>query len=452
MFKEKKMHIKYLTSSKNKNIHWSGPERAIVFQLIFILFERYFIQLGVPSACIYILDVVNVYLLLNLMHTSNKRFSWVILIYIILIGISTLVAFANFSIYGNNIVFTFLEIRNIIRFLIFFLSTVHYFKIENLEKVFSFIELHFLVNSVFIVYMYFTYFPPTASWMRGDLLNGFFGNTRGGNTFVNVEMLVVVLYIFVKWTKKEVKIAHLLLVLGISIIIAGLIELKAYFIEIAFVYIWYLICVQKSRRENRLNLIIIAAAIMIGYFAIKIMIKEYPWFASTLSIKGLLEAFSSQHYSSTEDLNRFTGMITISKRMFQGNIIDTLFGIGLGNGAVSSVAGRTTTFALNYANSKYSWFQGTYLFVQCGLLGLTLYLSTFFILFFKRKKNKYKIFSNMITLLSLFLVFYGEALKTDAGYFIYFSIATGFLISQQEKYQRKVLKQYDDIVNCNTSI
>ena len=248
----------------NRYDRWSVSEKIIVFELFFILFERFFVQLGAPNAVIYILDLANVYLLLNLaVQKKCKGFSLLVLLYTLLIGSSTVLAFANYFEYGNNLVFTILEIRNIVRFLIFFLATIQYLKAEHLDFIFKMLELHFIVNSLFIIYMYFTYFPPTASWMRGDLLNGFFGNMRGGNTFVNVEMLVVVLYIFVKWTKKEEKLVHVLFALSLSIIVAGLIELKAYFIEIALVYIWYLLFVKKRAKEFKLNILIILFAIVV---------------------------------------------------------------------------------------------------------------------------------------------------------------------------------------------
>ena len=401
-------------------------ERIILFEVCFVLFERYFIQLGAPSGIIYILDFANIYLMLNICAGKKGwKFSGLIFLYFILVAGSILVAVANIPIYGNNLLFSILEVRNLVRFLIFFLSAVSFFRTDHIDKLFTMLEAYFWINSLFIIYQYFTYFPPDALWMRGDLLNGFFGNSRGGNTFVNVEMLVVVLYLFVNWINRKCKLLHFILALGMSVIVSGMIELKAFFVEIAFIYIWYILFVKKTKREIKLNIIIAMVAVAIMHIAVQIMAKEYPWFADSLNISKLWEAFTSTNYSSADDLSRFTGMFTISKKMFHGDVIDSLFGIGLGNGAVSRIAGKTTLFATKYSSSNYSWFQGTYLFVQCGIIGLMLFLSTFVELF-RLKKNEFKVFSNAIILLSIFLVFYGEALKTDAGYLAYFAIATGF--------------------------
>ena len=413
---------------RKKYIQWSWPERAITFQLVFVLFERFFIQAGVSNAIIYILDIINVYLLLNLfVGRIYQKFSSLLLIYFGLIIGSLCIAFMNYLKYGNNILFSVLEARNLIRFLIFFLSVTQYVKEEHLDKIFSIIEWHFIVNSLYIIYLYFTYFPETASWMRGDLLNGFFGNMRGGNTFVNVEMLIVVVYNLIKWTQKEKSLKYLLMITTLSIVVAGLIELKAYFIEVLVIYLWYVIFVKKSRKEKQLNIIIVSFGIIAGFCAFRIMIREYPWFADVFTVKGLLEAVTSKNYSSVDDINRFSGFSTIAEKMFGGNIVDILFGIGLGNGAVSTIAGKRTLFSLKFANSNYSWFSGTHIFVQCGLIGLILYISTFVVLLRKKKYNKYRTVSDIILLLSIFLVFYGEALKTDAGYLLYFAIGSGFM-------------------------
>lgn len=411
---------------KSYIIDLTMTEKALLFEVCYVLFERYFVQLGAPSGIIYILDFINIYLLLNLcVGNREKKFGGLVLIYLIWVIGSVLIAMVNITSYGNNVGFSVLEVRNIVRFLIFFLAVVKFFRMDHIDNAFKIFEIYFWLNSAFIIYLYFTYFPSDALWMRGDLLNGFFGNSRGGNTFVNVEMLIVVLYLFVKWINRECKLLHFIFALAMSVIVAGMIELKAFFIEIAFVYIWYLLFVKKTKREIELNVIIVFFSIMIMHIAVQIMSKEYPWFADAFSISKLWEAFTSTGYSSTDDLNRFTGMLTISKRMFHGDILEVLFGVGLGNGAASVIAGNTTRFASMWSDSHYSWFQGTYLFVQCGTIGLMLFLSTFIVLY-RKKKNSYRVFSNAIILLSIFLVFYGEALKTDAGYLVYFAIATGF--------------------------
>lgn len=71
------------------------------------------------------------------------------------------------------------------------------------------------------------------------------------------------------------------------------------------------------------------------------------------------------------------------------------------------------------------------MFVQGGMFGLITYLFTFVYLFFKRKRCKqFELNTQIICILAVFLVFYGEALRTDAGYFVYFALASGFVKSK----------------------
>ena len=127
-------------------------------------------------------------------------------------------------------------------------------------------------------------------------------------------------------------------------------------------------------------------------------------------------------------------MFTIASRFFEGDIAKILLGIGAGNCSASSVLGSTAKFYTQYMDSHYNWFSATYLFVQGGAIGLLLYLFTFIYLFFKKKQNKqFALNSQIICVLAVFLVFYGEALRTDAGYFIYFAIASGFVSSNKIK-------------------
>ena len=90
-----------------------------------------------------------------------------------------------------------------------------------------------------IFYEYLT-FHPVGIWTRGDYLNGFFGMSVGGNTFVNVSLLVVVSYLLSSWSKGIVSTKLFAISLVISLMISALIELKAFFLEFIILYIWYL--------------------------------------------------------------------------------------------------------------------------------------------------------------------------------------------------------------------
>ena len=79
------------------------------------------------------------------------------------------------------------------------------------------------------------------------------------------------------------------------------------------------------------------------------------------------------------------------------------------------------------------------MFAQSGVVGLVLYLYSFLYLLRKKKQETvFKLNSQIMCIMTLFLIFYGEALKTDAGYLVYFAIASGFVKSSKN---RKVIRE-----------
>ena len=158
------------------------------------------------------------------------------------------------------------------------------------------------------------------------------------------------------------------------------------------------------------------------------MYREYPWFRETMSLSGMIGQLTGSGYTGNGDLNRFTGIFTIASEIFDGNPLKILFGIGAGNCSQSAVLGSSTLFYNQYFETHYNWFSATYLFIEGGAVVLLLYLTTFVYLFFKKKENKqYDLNSQIMCMLAVFLVFYGEALRTDAGYFVYFALAAEFI-------------------------
>lgn len=413
----------------------SVPKNIIMFQLIFVLFERFLIQLGISSSCIYLIDIGNIYLLVKLIlnYTKIRKFNKYILLYLIFFVLVLCDSFINYGNYGYNFIFTFLEIRNLIRFPIFLLSVYSFMTIEDVDRLISLVNIHFITNSIFIIYEYLTYFPENANNMRGDLLNGFFGNMRGGNSFVNVELLFIVLVYFSRWHKGKCSTFVFISKLGLSLLISFLIELKVFVLEILLLYILYLIICKKTIREIRINYLIIILLVILFVMGYYIMIKEYPAYRDFYSIRGISENIFSSNYSNNNDYNRITGILSVSKNIFECDLIKILFGIGLGNGSTSYFLGKTTFFAEQYYYTHYSWFQGLFLFVQCGATGLAFYIYLLIYLFNIKKNSEYDILTYSMIIISVILVFYGDALKTDAGYLVYAALAIGFVNNFHEQ-------------------
>lgn len=403
-------------------------ELFIEIIIVFSLFERIFIQFGAPNTIIYFNDLLNVCLAIGVfLKGAWKKYFKFIYIYILIIFLAIFIAPMYYDQWGGNILTTIIEVRNIARFPVFFLACCTLLDQERMIKIFNEIIAFFFVNSLFIIYQYFFFHPPNT-WMRGDLLNGLFGTTTGGNTYVNIILVITVSYLLIRWSNKKCDTKIFALSVLVSLIISALIELKAFFIEFIGLYLWYLIKSKKTKREIKINIIIIALAIIVSFVGLSIMYKEYPWFRETMTLKGIIGTLFGNGYTESGDVNRFTGMFDIGRKIFDGDILANLFGIGAGNCSSFNIAGSTSRFFDLYESTHYNWFSSTYTFVQSGWIGFALYVSTFIYLLKKRKANhELAVFSQIMCFIAIFLLFYGEGLKTDAGYFVYFAIASGFI-------------------------
>ena len=409
------------------------PQFILFFIIMWTLVERFLIQHGAPNSVIYLIDLLNMIMIIAVIPMNFwKKCGPMVLAYGGLIFCGILIALLNYGTWGGSIIFTIIEVRNVVRFPLFFLACITFLEKGNIETIFGILTKLFYINFVIILYQYVTY-HPIGIWTRGDYLNGFFGTSVGGNTYVNVLMLCVVAYWLCKWRGKECAMWKFLLPFGMSVTIAALIELKAYFVEVIILYGWYFFSQRKTIKEFAKNIVIIIVILTIAYFALQFMYQEYPWFRETMSFSGMFKlATDTSGYAGSNDLNRLTAIFTISDHMFKGSIAEILAGIGLGNGAIYSIGGMYTRFCQMYGATHYSWFSSAYIFVQCGVIGLSLYVFSFVYLFIKKKNIQYKFLSQVMILLALFLMLYNETLKTDAGYLVYFAIASGFVLNGRQ--------------------
>lgn len=410
-----------------------SPVGLVELQIIFVLIERFLVQtMGMPGSIIYVMDVLNIWLFMYLIKWKKPtRYSGFIIAYVGIAFVSLIVGLINYREWGGNIASSVIEIRNIIRFPIFFLSCVEFLNEEQTRKIYKLLTVFFSINTIAILYQYFTFHPPGV-WMRGDMLNGLFGTETGGNTFVNVILIIVVAYLLSCWINKEKSVISFGIAAGTSLLIAALIELKAFFVEIIIIYGFYLIKKRKTKKEIAINVFLVIVAIAISVVGLQIMYKEYPWFKGIMSLSGLVKQLSGNGYTGDGDLNRFTGVFTVASKIFEGDIGQILFGIGAGNASQTMILGSRTVFFNFYERTHYNWFSATYMFVQGGIFSLLVYLFTFVYLFFKTKRCKqFELNVQIMCVLAVFLVFYGEALRTDAGYFVYFALASGFVSAEK---------------------
>lgn len=396
----------------------------LVFALLFglLFFNRYLIELGVPSVLRYTLDIVNAYIFILALKEKvriGKVETFILLSYVIVLLFGTLAAALSLNTWGGSLPYYLFDCRNLIRFVLFFYSCSVLLSESIVEKIFKLFFTFHVINCIFIVYQYFTLEVPIY-WMRGDNLNGFFGTATGGNIYVNALLVSTSIIAVDKWSKKICSFRFLLCFLGLNLLIAVLIELKAFFAEIAIITLVYSAPYFKRLTAKRIAIgfSILVIVIVLFTFLIQLLYRLYPSMQGTISIGHILESGGKSDSSEIGRLSFFTDVVRL---IYSGDWIKAFLGVGLGIANTNNLA---TPFAQKYFGTNYSWYSMPYVFIETGICGLAAYIWSFLsILIYTSKKNKYYLLAVSATLLSIFILFYDEAFKTEAGYLLFFILS-----------------------------
>lgn len=424
----------------------------IEIMLFLLLFQGFFIDLGCTTNIKYLLDILNIFLFLFVLNKNykcnddKKNVKFIVVLYGAMIGLGLCSTIFNIFNYRFNIINIVLDLRNYIRFPMFFISCKLLLKEKDYLKIYNNLIWYQLINTVAIIYQYFTV-TVFDYWMRGDYLNGFFGTRRGGNLFVNVLMVIVLIFCLNQFLTKKMDGKKFGFIVGTCLLDATLIELKFFYIE--FVLCFLLMYFFHGKFKNltckkiKKGAIIIGAACVGLFVLIEILYKIYPWMQGSMSITQMISnAISSEGYTGNGDFNRLNAVSGVFRVCFKGNIFRGLFGIGIGN--AYSGGATLSAFAKKFSYTNYTWFQSSYVFSEVGLIGLLLYISTFILIFLKSKNSKYSDIVKTMVLISLSLIIYDEVLKTEAAYLVYLTLSFYFM-------EKRVSNDGKCNIECNNS-
>lgn len=406
----------------------------ILFGLIF--FHRFLIESGLPSSTKYFLDVLNIILFMfatSRKSKQNRTFKYTLLCYSAILIWGTGMFLANFFIWDTGFSSYIFDCRLLLRCPMFMYSCYCLLKSEDIERLFDWFLRFHILNSIYIVYQYFTLDVPIY-WMRGDNLNGFFGTATGGNIYVNVLLLITTCivinrYLQDTYTKKKLGIYLLL-----NLIIAALIELKIFFVELPSVIFIYAIPYMKRPTKKHLRLAAMLLFLSIpAYIGLTdLLYKLYPWMQGSLSMSSLIKlASSSEGYTGSGDINRLTAIQDVVRLIYNGDLISSLFGVGLGTANIND---ETAMFVSRFADTHYSWLSTSYYYVEVGIIGLVAYFASNLLpMLYVRKESDYAWMVRVICIMTIFLLFYNESMKTEASYMIAFLMSVNMIYSKGKK-------------------
>lgn len=414
--------------------HKLRSKDIIVFILIFVCFERLLETLGFPHSAVFLLDLLNLILFLNLI-VGNKIvrllklniIRWHMLLILIGIIIATL--------HAIHIPLVIWSLRNLGRFYIFFGACVFYLKENDYKRIFSLLEKVLYIDSVLIAIQY-------VMGYRGDFLGGVFGNATGANAYSNALFVVVCGYSISGMLGGKKATIKGILPVALSLLISIVTETKVFLFELPIIIILNVLIIGIIERKYA----VFFKGIMIGVLVIvavivgsKYIAQLYPNLSNSnfMSVEGLRYILTRESgYSGSGDLNRLTAIQSLNKLgEFNESILHRVFGLGLGSAEYSgNVSFLQSTFYQHYNSLHYYWFSHAWMYIECGYFGLITYVLGFYAGFpegiktiRKRKAmgaDSTMIISGLVTCgISGLLLIYNQSLRIEPAFLFFFSIS-----------------------------
>ncbi len=405
----------------------SQAEWLIMYVFVLPFFVAFLTDiLMFPPAIKYTIDLVLV-LLVFIMYMNRRsienpqvaRIMWVAVLFII----ATIVGLVlNFQ----SIIYYLWGLRNNIRFFLFFLLCTMIVKRDSAERCIQLMDSLFYINVAVALYQCF------VLDLQQDHIGGIFGRTKGCDAYSNMYLIIISALHMLRYMNKKESLFKCITRCGLSLFLAAIAEIKIFFVEFVVITLIAMLMTRFSARKFWLAICAVFG-MMIG---LRIFAAMFPNFADFFDLNNMVESASSDRgYTQSGDLNRLTA-ITISWSRFLNTWPQKLFGLGLGNCDYSSNFDfLVTPFYSRYKNLNYVWFMSSFLILETGLIGLSLYLFFFIRVYRAVKKVEksgtqnpiYCQLARIMALMTPLLVIYNVALRGECAYMFYFVLALPFI-------------------------
>lgn len=405
------------------------PEWAPIFLLLLPFIYSFLVEfIGLPNAIRFISDFLIIASSGVILFKSFSRgvlqiprVTAVLSSIVTIFFLYTLIAYVfNFQ----SIFYYIWGVRNNLRFYLAFLIFVSFLKEDDASKCVNFLDvifwIHFAVTLV--QYLGFGY--------EQDYLGGIFGVQKGCNGYTIAFISIVIARSLLSYMNGNEKGFPCIMKCGAALLISAWAELKIFF----FIFILIMTISAVLTRFSVRKFFLMFASFLLVSAAYTVLITLFDGFKGFLSFDTLVNELFKENYASKEDMGRFTSIPTICER-FLTTFIEQLGGMGLGNCDTSQVPIFNTAFHDRYAHLHYSIFSVSFMFIETGFIGLTLFTSFFIVCFIRsikafRQKEGNMLFNQMgiiMSFLCLILMFYNSSLRTEAGYIVYFALALPYI-------------------------
>lgn len=404
----------------------SSGRKTIQYLLIWVVIMETLISvLGMPNYLRYICDILLLFslicarrLIYPAIREAGLKFAWIILVLLVIeVFISTML---NLS----SIILFIWACRNTFRFYIIYLVIVTLYRTEDVYYFCSLIESVFWINAGMMI-LQFVFFGK-----KQDLLGGVFGIVEGSNGYTNLFFCLSSSYFIQKYMYRKMSLLKMFIALAITLTLAAISELKAFFIEFALIAALSSIVCRFTFRKFSVFLVVIVVTI-IGLNILKHNFPEqYVYITNYTKFMDYSSGF--QNLFGTRNVTRMTAFTYINDNFFGGSWFFRLLGLGFGHGETSQISLFNSDFFTQNGNTNYRAFSQSMMYLETGIIGLglnILFLISVLINSLKsKKKSEHAMIHSWIVVcccISIFLIFYNNTLRSEPGYLMYSAIALG---------------------------
>lgn len=387
----------------------------------------------VPNFIYYCADLLNIILL----FFAYRRLKWVrgttstrpLIVIFWLFILSTMI-----GIIGNGvpILLALWGIRNVFRYIVFFISCVVLLTVDDILKFESILPKIYILNAVLALVQYF------ILGLKGDHIGGIFGTDQGCNGALIIFLNIALAYFVSKYLYGMLKLRYFGIYVVLYFWVAALSETKgnyAFFVVIVAVSI---IVAKKSLKSISIIIAAVCALALGAYF----LNRYFPGSLNFLVDWQEANAYMDVSYLGTTTFTRNAALSTANEVFFKDNLWLYLFGYGMGACDMSSYF--VSPFYENYGYMNYRQYGAAMTVLQNGYIGLIIYFAFFaitFIISFKQGAKlidvNEKVIMSATCCIAVFSVvdsFYAT-LYSDAAYWLFFALTLPFILLKNRKNQ-----------------
>lgn len=421
---EKRLKISFKKRSQTDWLLW-----CIILLQFFLPFLVEFLKL--PHLLRYSLDVAWVLLFVYILLAQRQKKKTKTGAMGLMIGLFFSYVTIAYLFQYQSVLYYLWGVRGNFRFFVAFFAVALFLKAEDVEYYFKAFDLFFWINVVVTLVQFF------ALGVDGDQLGGVFGTQTGANGYSIIFFAVVLTRSLLFYLDKKESLHLFLLKSAVALLIAALAEIKFFFV--AYILIVGLAMLFTNFTWRKFWAVVGGFAAVMGFAALLIIV--FPNSENFLTWDFILEyAGSDKGYTGDGDLNRFNAIRIINEEWLKSNV-QRLFGLGLGNCDFASFDFLLTPFFEAYGDMHYHWFSYAFLYLETGWIGLIFYFGFFVVAFYKLRKEEKKSegttrtycrMGRILVIVCMVLSIYNVALRTEAGYIMFFALAVPFAIAREQ--------------------